>query len=248
MTAFFLEVMRVVSYAHMHMTKKRWGIAGVIALVILAGGWLFYTNVVSPSFPINSKDTIASWSFKGAYTGNATLVEQANADIAKLQGLLGKGQYDDYDLYIGMGNDYSLVGEGTAAYQNYNRAAMMHPDKGLAFANMAHLMEQLGAPYTAVDAHAQAVAAEPGQLQYHIGRLNYLVHQFPSESELMNAAFADARAQFGDTKQMLAIEADWYTSLGKYADAIAVWERAKKLVTGADASAIAAEIARLKAK
>jgi tetratricopeptide (TPR) repeat protein len=230
----------------MHWLQKKWVIA-VLVIIVLVGGILWYKGVSFPAFPINAKDTIVSWSFQGAYTGNDTLIAQANADIEHLESLLGKGDYDDYDLYIGMGNDSDLIGDGARAYKEFNRAASIHTDRGLAYANIAHLMDQLGAPYTAADAYAKAVAAEPGQLQYTIERLNYLVRQFPQDTERIEAAIADSETQFGKTSQMLAIKAGWLESLQKYADAIAAWQEAKE-VSPSDAAAINAEIARLRAK
>jgi hypothetical protein len=142
---------------------------------------------VSPSpvakpFPINPADTIVAWSFKGAYTGNDTLLAKANADIAHLKSLIGKGQYDDYDLFIGLGNDADLMGDGALAYQNYNRAASIRPDKGLAYANLAHLMDELGAYRTAADAYAKAVAVEPIQ-QYKNAQADYLRWRFPEQAQ-----------------------------------------------------------------
>jgi tetratricopeptide (TPR) repeat protein len=229
------------------MTRNKW-ILGGGALIIVAVllGW--YLKHRTPTFPINPKDSISSWVFKGAYTGNDTLITQANADMAHLASLLGKGQFDDYDLHIGIGNDYNLEGNGKAAYDEYDRAAMIHPDKGLAYANLGHLMDELGAPYTAADAYAKAVQAEPGQLEYHLERLTYLTREFPQDQAQLLAAFTDASNQFGDTAPVLSIEAEWLTGLGRYADAILAWQRAKLLSPGKDTSAIDREIARLKAK
>ncbi len=134
------------------------------------------------AFPINPVDTIASWSFKGAYTGNDTLIAQANADISKLTNLLGKDQYDDYDVYLGIGNDDNFLGDGAGAYQNYNRAISIHPDKGLAYANLGHLMGELGAYRTAADAYAEAVAVEPSVPQYKNAQLDFLTWRFPEEA------------------------------------------------------------------
>ncbi len=134
---------------------------------------------VVSKFPINSLDTIAAWSFKGVYTGNDTLVAKANADMEHLKSFFGKGKYDDYDLYVGIANDYDLLGDGAAAYQNYNRAVSIHPDKGLAYANLGHLMDELGAYHTAVDAYAKAVAVEPLP-QYKTTQTDYLHWRFPS--------------------------------------------------------------------
>jgi tetratricopeptide (TPR) repeat protein len=229
--------------------SKKW-LWGIVVLAVLVGiGVLLYVKTsTSTGFPINTKDSITSWSFKGAYTGNDVLIAQSTTDVTHLMSLLGKGEYDDYDLYVGIGNDYNLKGDGELAYQNYNRAASIHTNKGLAYANLGHLMSELGAYHTAADAYAQAVSVEPGQLQYHIDRLTFLAQQFPKESQMLLSAFTDASKQFGDTAPILAIEAEWLKSIGRYADAITAWERAKLLSPGKDTSAIDAEIARLKAK
>ena len=200
------------------------------------------------AFPINSADAISSWTFKGAYSGNATLIAQANADIAHLTSLLGKGQYDDYDLHIGIGNDDGLMGEGKKAYQEYNQAIAIHPTKGLAYANLGHLMDELGAEQTAADAYAKAVAVEPGQLEYHLERLTFLTQKLPGDNALILAAFTDASTQFGDTASVLAIEAEWLTGQKRYADAIKAWQTVKMLSPASRRGAIDTEIARLKAK
>jgi tetratricopeptide (TPR) repeat protein len=199
-------------------------------------------------FPINAADKLVSWSFRGAYTGNDALIKQVNDDIAHLAGLLGKGEYDNYDLYNGIANDYAMKGDGQEAYQYYNRSIAVHPKKGLAFVNLAHLFDQLGAYHTAADAYAKAVTVEPGMLEYHIERLNFLTERFPNDPMIIGAAFADVSKQFGDNASILAIEAEWLAGQGKYADAIKAWERAKLLSPGKDTSSIDAEIARLKAK
>lgn len=136
-------------------------------------------------FPINMADTIVSWNFKGVYTGNDTLIAKANADIAHLKSLIGKGQYDDYDLYIGIGGAFSLMGNGESAYQNYNRAVSIHPGKGLAYANLGHLMNLLGAYRTAADAYAKAAVVEPIP-QYKNAQLDYLTWRFPEEAARFN--------------------------------------------------------------
>lgn len=262
----------------MQITRKQWIIAGTgfLAAALAAGVWLDYTRTatsalpaalpdiasstessVAPKqesatvggpFPINPNDVIASWDFKGAYVGNDTLIAQANADSAKLKGLLGTGQYDDYDLYLGIGNDDNLMGDGKGAYENFNRSISIHPNKGLAYANIGHLMDELGAYYTAADAFAKSTVAEPSVLRYHVERLIYLTRQFPKDNARISAALADANKQFGDNAAVLTVEAQWLSDQGRYADAISAWETVKMLSPGKDMTAIDAEIARLKAK
>ncbi|MBI5406055.1 hypothetical protein HY972_03425 [Candidatus Kaiserbacteria bacterium] len=234
----------------MRITKKYWVIAGIglFAAVLAAGGWSYYAKTRAPAFPINASDTIASWSFKGAYTGNDVLVARANADIAHLIGLLGKGEYDDYDLYLGIANDYGLLGDGKAAYRYYNRSIRVHPGKGLAYMNIAHLMDELGAYHTVADAYTAGVQAEPGMLEYHIERLTFLTERFASDDAVILAALTDVSKQFGDNASVLAIEAQWLAGQKRYADAIKVWEVVKMLSPKDRQAAIDAEMARLKRK
>lgn len=138
-------------------------------------------------FPINPADTITSWVFNGAYSGNDTLIKKADDDIVLLTGLIGKGQYDDYDLYLGIGNDEVYLGDGAGAYRNYNHCISIHPNKGLAYANLGHLMDELGAYHTAADAYAKAVALEPTMAAYSNAQLDFLTARFPEEAAKLKA-------------------------------------------------------------
>ena len=234
----------------MIIAKKHWVAAGIAVIITIVAvvAWRWYEQNRVPAFPINTGDTVASWTFKGPYTGNETLTAQANVDITHLRSLIGKGQYDDYDLYVGIGNDDNLLGDGAGAYANYDRAAKIHPMKGLVYTNLGHLFDELGAYHTAADAYAKAVAVEPVQLIYHIMRLSFLTMRLPSDNALILTALTDASNQFGDNAQILATEAQWLESQKRYVDALSAWERAKLLSPGQDTTAIDAAIARLKAK
>jgi tetratricopeptide (TPR) repeat protein len=233
-------------------TKKKALIGAAAAIVLIGigvGVWYYRASSVPEIvFPINKADTIASWNFKGAYSEDETLVAQAHADIAHLTGLLGKGQYDNYDLYNGIGNDDVLLGDGQGAYAAYAKAAAIHPDKGLVYTNIGHLMNLLGANYTAADAYAKAVAVEPAMLQYHLARLDFLTKQLPNDNDAIRAALADASKQFGDTAPVLVIEAQWLADQKRYADAITAYKQAKLLSPGKDTSAMDKAIAALNAK
>lgn len=268
----------MVFWSHMQITKRHWLAAGLgFSIAVLAAfGWFDFAKAptsapapaesnsasstesgapqaVAPAasvkpFALNAADAIASWSFKGAYTGNDTLIQQADADSAHLTALLGKGQYDDYDLHIGIGNDANLLGDGATAYAEYQKAVAIHPGKGLAFVNIGHLMDELGAYHSAADAYAHAVAVEPAVLEYHLERLDFLVTRFPTDNARIAAALTDAHNQFGDVAQELSIEAQWLAGQKRYADAVALWQRVKLISPGRDMTAIDAEIARLEAK
>ncbi|MFI5260804.1 MAG: tetratricopeptide repeat protein [Candidatus Paceibacteria bacterium] len=257
------------------MTTKQWiaVVIGVVSVGLIATGvWLSSEKTGEPSaltstttpvaststpqagvvvnlpFPINAADTIASWSFKGNYSGNDTLTKQANTDIAFLTNLLGKGKYPDYDLYNGIGNDYASLGDGKTAYAEYDRAIALGPKGDLVYANLAQLMQKLGAYHTAADAYKKAVTVEPGMMAYHVARLTFLTEQFGTDNALILAAFTDASKQFGDAAPILTIEAQWLTSQHRYADAIKAWQKVKALSVGKDTSSIDTEIARIQAK
>lgn len=196
------------------------------------------------AFPISPLDTPVSWSFNGTDALNAALTAATDADRAKLTTLLGKGQYDDYDLYIGLGNDANQEGDGRSAYTSYNKAAAIHPNKGLAYANLGNLFDELGAYHTAAAAYAKSVAVEPRELQYHLSQLEFLVNHFPTDNARLTAAFADAHTQFGDSANILAIEAQWFEAQGRYAEAITVWQTVKALSPADRQAAIEVQIAR----
>jgi|CXWL01.1.fsa_nt_gi tetratricopeptide (TPR) repeat protein len=199
-------------------------------------------------FPINTADNLSIGTFKSIYAGNDVQIQKVKDDITLLTDLLGKGKYDDYDLYNGIANDYSMLGDGVLAYKNFNRAIAVHPTKGLAYVNLARLMDQLGAYQTAADAYTKSITVEPKILAQHVARLEYLTRQFSTDTARLTAAFADASKQFGDAAPILTIEAEWLTSQKRYVDAIKAWETVKILSMAQDTSPIDAAIARLKAK
>ena len=234
-------------------TKKHWiagGVGVVLAVVVALGVWYFVAHRTPSAthFPINPADTISSWTFKVAYDGNATLVAETEADEAKLKSELKKGDYPDYTLYIGIGNDATLLGDGKGAYDAYGEAIALYPNQGLSYLNLAHTMDLMGAYHTAADAYAKAVHVEPGSLTYQTERLNFLVRQFPDDTPAIQAALKDASDQFGDTAAILSIEAQWLEGQGKYAAAVTAWETALKLSPTDRQAAIQAQINRDKAK
>ncbi len=224
------------------------GLVVLAALAALAAWILFGSGSRVAAYPINPRDHIASWTFKGTYTGYPTFVAKANADLAKLRVDMREKKYDNYDLYIGMGEDYDLLGNGRAAYNAYNHAIDLYPNQGLAYTDLAALMSQLGARYTAADAYARAEAVQPSVLTYHVEQLDFLTNYFATDTPRVSAAFEDASKQFGDISQVLQIEAPWLASLGEYGNAIQAYQRAILLSPGRHVSGMQRAITQLKAK
>jgi len=138
-------------------------------------------------FPLNTKDTITSWFFKGSYIGNDVLVAQATTNIAHLTGLLDKEGSNDYDLYVGIGNNYTYLGDGAVAFENYNKAIAQNSGDPLVYMNLGSLMDKLGAYYTAADAYAKAVELGSSFAQYRNAQMDFLTERFPEEAEKLRA-------------------------------------------------------------
>ena len=118
---------------------------------------------ISNSISIEKSDTIVSWDFKGAYTGNTELIAKAKAEIERLSDLVGKGTYTDIILYISIANQYDLLGDGKNEYNYLSRAitADKAQTSGLPWHNLGVLMERLGASKTASIAYERAVFIQP---------------------------------------------------------------------------------------
>lgn len=232
--------------------KKKTGLFAGFGIVIVIGLaivlWYHLRSTSAAGFPINPQDHLSSWSFKGAYTGQPEFVQKANDDLAKQRAYLRNGKYDAYDVYVGIGNDYALLGNGRAAYQNYSHAIALMPKQGLAYTNLAALMAQLGAKYTAADAYQKGEQAEPGILTYHLEQLQFLTNYFATDTPRIVSALEDSSKQFGDVAQVLQIEANWLEGQHRYADAIKAWQQAILISPGRDVSGMQAAITRLKAK
>ncbi len=182
--------------------KRAYAIGGSIAVVILiiGGMWWYRETRVPIALPIAPEDNIASWNFKGAYTGNPELTAKAGAEIAWLKSLRGEGTYTDYELYVSIAGAYQLLGEGGKEYEYLNRAIAkdVGNSTGLAWNNMGALFERLGALHTAREAYSRAAAIQSQVLQYHLAYLSFLVDYFPEDKTAIDAALAAAQKEFGN--------------------------------------------------
>jgi len=186
--------MGVVFFSYMQITEKHWVImgGGLLIAVVAAFGWSNFAQapvvapptvelgtasstepaatpaekpiVRAPMFSVSPADTIASWSFENAYTGDTALIARADAEITRLTNLLGTKQYTDYILYVSIANQYDLLGDGANEFTFLKKAlAIDSATTGLAWYNAGHLFSRLGAYATARRAFESAVAAEPIQ-------------------------------------------------------------------------------------
>jgi tetratricopeptide (TPR) repeat protein len=234
----------------MQFIKNHWlaEIIGLVILLLVAGGcWYYFAKVRVPAIPINPNDTIASWSFKSLYAGNDALTAQTNADIARLSGLLGKGQYPDYELFVGIAQDYDYLGDGKTEFQYLEKAIVAGPTGGVAWNNLGVLMEKLGALNTARAAYAQAVAVEPTVGAYQEAQLRFLTANFPQDTSAIETAFQNGMKNSADAN-LIPLEAYWLSSIGSTTAAISAWKEFATYVPASQQAAIDAEIAKLEAK
>ncbi|HEX2792509.1 MAG TPA: tetratricopeptide repeat protein [Candidatus Paceibacterota bacterium] len=152
------------------------------ALALFIGGAfaLFVVPLFSgrPATDLAGGDEVAEWSWDGPYRDGGTLEDQADRDIAKLKAELGKGKTPDYQLLVSIAGQYELLGEGKSAYAYLNQAIKEDPKQGLAYINLGHLMESLGAYETAREAYDMAVRMEPANQVYAEARTEFMDRNF----------------------------------------------------------------------
>lgn len=129
----------------------------------------------APILPsIASGDTIASWDSKGVYAGNTDLIKKAEAEIIRLSGLIGKGEYPDTTLYVAISGQYRLLGNGKQEYDYLVRAIQADGTDGLPWHNLGVLMERLGAYETARIDYEKATLLQPSKAFYQSAYRDFL--------------------------------------------------------------------------
>lgn len=232
------------------LSKRQLVVGGALLILILFMGWAYGSKTQQIFLPLAEGDTVSSWHFTGAYADNPELVAKAQEEIKELTSLIGNSkEFTDYQLYVQIAAQYELLGDGEKAYDFLNRALAIDPvHTGLAWANLGTLMERLGAFHTGRIAYAKAVEAQSSVMGYHSARLTFLIAHFAEDTVAVEGAFSEATTQFGTSPQILQIKAQWLTTVGRTADAIAAWKQVRSLVTGGVQPSIDKEIARLEAK
>ena len=194
--------------------NNRNSIIGAAVIILALGAWLLFQNQSHP-LPLAGGDTVSSWNFQGTHKDGGELEKKVRDEIVRLESFLGgdqSGKNDDptdYILYVSIANQYTLLGEGSKAYDYLGRAVRIDPSKtGLAWRNLGALLERLGAYNTARIAYARAVEAQPQIEEYHIARLQFLMTNFADDKTALNAAFEEVEAHFGkDAPFLLQLKA-----------------------------------------
>lgn len=164
-----------------------------------------------PELPSIAKgDTIASWTFTGTYANNPELIAKADAEIARLKELVGKGAYPNISLYVGIANQYELLGDGKQEYDYLSRAIGEGGESaGLPWHNLGVLMERLGALQSARVAYQKATLVQPLLKQWHFAYLEFLTTRMAGDVPDIEKAFAAAFKNLGQDADILSFQTEW---------------------------------------
>lgn len=173
-------------------------------------------NVQKPSttahpLPLVTGDTIASWDFTGAYSGNPDLEIKAQNEIKRILGLMGGDSFSDLALYVGIANQYELLGNGKKEYEYLGRAigAGGTVSSGLPWHNLGVLMERLGALKTARVAYEKATLVDPKLKFYHAAYFEFLTTRMKDDIVDIEKAFTTAIANLGQDADILRLRFEW---------------------------------------
>lgn len=157
-------------------------------------------------------EQVATWSFKGAYTDKPEFVAKAEAEIQRLSGLVGKGIHPDVTLFVGIAGQYELLGDGKQAYNYLGRAVRAGETTALPWHNLGVLMERLGAYKTARIAYEKATILQPELKAWQYAYIEFLILRMKNDVTTIEEAFAAARANLGETPDILQLRSEWEKS------------------------------------
>lgn len=168
---------------------------------------------VTNPLPIARGDNVASWNFVGAYTNNPELMTKADAEIKRITELLGKGTYADTSIYVGIANQYELMGNGKKQYDFLIRAVREGgTTSGLPWHNLGVLMERLGALQTARIAYEKATLVQSQSKQWHYAYLEFITKKMKDDVIDIERAFVAANKYFATDADIIQLRAEWEKS------------------------------------
>lgn len=167
------------------------------------------SSPVSHPLPLAGGDTVASWDFKGAYTGNLELVAKAQSEISRLAELLVTATSSKMILSVGIANQYELLGAGAQQYDYLERAVRADATNGLPWHNLGVLMERLGALGTARIAYEQSTLVQPELKFYQYAYIDFLITRMKGDTARIEQAFTAAEKSIGQTPYLLELRAEW---------------------------------------
>lgn len=169
-------------------------------------------KTVAEPFSLEKGDVISSWSFKSAYTDNASLIAKAEESIARLSAQLETATSSAMIISVGIANQYELLGNGEKQYKYLIRAIQIDPNNGLPWHNLGVLMERLGAYKTARVAYEKSTLVQPGFKFYHYSYIEFLTSRMGNNTSAIEKAFAFAEKNIGKTQYLIDLRTEWEKS------------------------------------
>ena len=170
------------------------------------------TRAVQKVPSIAKGDSIASWTFKGAYADNPELIAKAQVEIKRLSDLLSTATSSAMILSVDIANQYELLGDGKKQYEYLERAARTNPENGLPWHNLGVLMERLGAYETARIAYEKSTLVQSELKFYHYAYIEFLTSRTKDDVVSIEKAFAFAEKNIGKTQYLIDLRAEWEKS------------------------------------
>jgi tetratricopeptide (TPR) repeat protein len=143
------------------------------------------TKPVLQSFVLSniiSLGEVKNWQLAGSSAGTG----RAREEIKKLEAMIGKGEFSNYELYVSIAAQHEILGDGKKTYEYLEKALQIdNTQTGLAWHNMGRLMERLGAYKNARIALERAVTLQPLP-GYYIALIDLLERHFPEDTSAID--------------------------------------------------------------
>ncbi|MBL1434072.1 hypothetical protein COB87_000650 [Candidatus Wolfebacteria bacterium] len=175
--------------------KKLWISVGVLAvLAILIAAAIQFGNKEEAVFSLVQGERPV-WDFEGSFEASEELMLRANTERERLIGLLGGGEFPDYDIEIGIAGQHSLLGEGKDSYKHLLIAVSINEVRSLAFVNLGTLLGKVKAPESAKVAYERALDIDDN-VQNRIQYIQHLEQYFGDNLDLVESAHTFAIERF----------------------------------------------------
>lgn len=139
------------------------------------------------------------WDFEGPYEASDELILKARTETERLKDLVGSGEFSDYDIYVGIAEQHSLLGEGKESYEYLLKAIEESKTRSLAFSNLGTLFGRVGALESGKRAYEMALDRDDNVTN----RINYIQHleqYFADDLDLVESAHTFAIEKFPNSK------------------------------------------------
>jgi len=175
---------------------KKVGISLAVAVVL---GIAIFTavqvgNKTEPVFTLVEGER-PTWDFEGIFEASEELILRAETEQERLRGLLGSDEISEYDIHVGVAEQYSLLGEGKNAYNELLVAINLDETRYLAFMNLGNLLGKVKAPKSAKIAYEMGLDRND-TVSNRINYIQHLEQYFGNDLDLVESSHVFALEKF----------------------------------------------------